>query len=89
MQEAPRLYSLLCDWSLQHVRQYILEFVSPISMYHSINLMGAIAVVWNDRRQRGALNSKRVGQRSFSHLAMLGLLIHRGNMCIVACGKQL
>ncbi|ELU14591.1 hypothetical protein CAPTEDRAFT_134195 [Capitella teleta] len=52
------------SWTMgppRQVRQYILEFISPISRYHSINLMGAMAVVWNNRRQRGAFyNPKRV-----------------------------
>ncbi|XP_074662898.1 protein DOP1A-like [Tubulanus polymorphus] len=33
------------------VRQHILEFLSPISVHHSVNLLAAMAVVWNDRRK--------------------------------------
>ncbi|XP_013389897.1 LOW QUALITY PROTEIN: protein dopey-1-like [Lingula anatina] len=36
------------------VRQCILEFLSPISLYHGVNLLGSVAVVWNDRRKREA-----------------------------------
>ncbi|XP_052808898.1 protein dopey-1-like isoform X3 [Mya arenaria] len=34
------------------VRQYILEFISPISLPHGAHLLGAIAVAWNDRRKK-------------------------------------
>lgn len=50
----------------QTVKQFLLEFVSPISVHHGVNLMAAIAVVWNDRRQRG---TKRV---SSSSMRLLG-----------------
>ena len=30
-----------------------MELISPIALHHGVNLMGAVAVVWNDRRQRG------------------------------------
>ena len=45
----------------QIVRQYILEFLSPISLPHGTHLLGAIAVAWNDRRNKNAAkNMKRV-----------------------------
>ncbi|XP_050391433.1 protein dopey-1 isoform X1 [Patella vulgata] len=34
------------------VRQHILEFLSPISLPHGTNLLGAVAVAWNDRRKK-------------------------------------
>ncbi|KAK3576489.1 hypothetical protein CHS0354_034162 [Potamilus streckersoni] len=44
------------------VRQYILEFVSPLSRPHGLHLLGAIAVAWNDRRQNvTSKNGKKVG----------------------------
>ncbi|KAL3881558.1 hypothetical protein ACJMK2_027984, partial [Sinanodonta woodiana] len=44
------------------VRQYILEFVSPLSRPHGLHLLGAIAVAWNDRRQNvSSTNWKKVG----------------------------
>ncbi|XP_070567212.1 protein DOP1A-like [Ptychodera flava] len=42
------------------VRQQILEFLSPIALHHGINLLGAIGVVWSDRRK---LNRPVVGTR--------------------------
>ncbi|XP_060598596.1 protein dopey-1-like isoform X2 [Ruditapes philippinarum] len=43
------------------VRQYILEFISPISLPHGLHLLGAIAVAWNDRRKKiTAKNSRKV-----------------------------
>ncbi|CAH1798851.1 unnamed protein product, partial [Owenia fusiformis] len=42
------------------VRQYILEFLSPISLHHGVNLLGAFAVVWNDRRKKNSYKGKRV-----------------------------
>ena len=43
------------------MRQYILEFLSPISLPHGTHLLGAIAVAWNDRRiKNAAKNMKRV-----------------------------
>ena len=44
---------------VQIVKQFILEFVSPISVHHGTNLMAAVAVVWHDRRNRGG--NKKVG----------------------------
>uniref|UniRef100_A0ABM0MUJ4 Protein dopey-1-like n=1 Tax=Saccoglossus kowalevskii TaxID=10224 RepID=A0ABM0MUJ4_SACKO len=44
------------------VRQQILEFLSPIALHHGINLLGAIAVVWSDRRKhsRPVLGTRKV-----------------------------
>ncbi|XP_064627681.1 protein dopey-1-like isoform X4 [Lineus longissimus] len=42
------------------VRQHILEFLSPISVHHNVNLLAAVAVVWNDRRKRESYTYKRV-----------------------------
>ncbi|XP_041353922.1 protein dopey-1-like isoform X2 [Gigantopelta aegis] len=42
------------------IRQQILEFLSPISVPHGINLLGAFAVAWNDRRKKTQGYSKKV-----------------------------
>ncbi|GAB1600861.1 protein dopey-1-like isoform X3 [Argonauta hians] len=34
------------------VRSYILEFLSPIAVPHGCNLLGSVAVAWNDRRRK-------------------------------------
>lgn len=34
------------------VRSYILEFLSPIAVPHGVNLLGSVAVAWNDRRKK-------------------------------------
>ena len=60
----------LCDL-LQSVRHYILEFLSPVSLHHGVNLLGAVAVVWNDRRQRGVPSNKRVSVLSYIFLLFL------------------
>ena len=31
----------------------MVDFVSPITRHHSANLLAAVAVVWNDRRESG------------------------------------
>ncbi|XP_053397950.1 protein dopey-1-like isoform X3 [Mercenaria mercenaria] len=41
------------------VRQYILEFISPISLPHGLHLLGAIAVAWNDRRKKLPVKNSR------------------------------
>lgn len=46
--------------SLQQIKQFILGFVSPIALHHGVNLLGAVAVVWNDRRQRSSGGNKKV-----------------------------
>ena len=38
---------------LQVLRKLMVDFVSPITRHHSVNLMAAVAVVWNDRRESG------------------------------------
>ena len=47
-------------FAFQTIRQQILEFASPVSRHHGVNMLGAVAVVWTDRRQRNT-TSKRVG----------------------------
>ena len=55
----------------QNVRQMILEFMRPISIHHGVNLLGAVGVVWNDRRQNvGQLSSK--GQITLETFIKLG-----------------
>ncbi|ESO88953.1 hypothetical protein LOTGIDRAFT_154021 [Lottia gigantea] len=38
--------------SPKKIRQHILEFLSPLSLPHGTNLLGAVAVAWNDRRKK-------------------------------------
>ncbi|XP_077977408.1 protein DOP1A-like isoform X2 [Glandiceps talaboti] len=44
------------------VRQQMLEFLSPIALHHGVNLLGAIGVVWSDRRKytRPVMGSRKV-----------------------------
>ncbi|XP_067674328.1 protein dopey-1-like isoform X1 [Haliotis asinina] len=42
------------------IRQQVLEFLSPISVPHGTNLLGAFAVAWNDRRKKTTGIAKRV-----------------------------
>jgi len=64
-------------WSLgspKVVRQYIMEFVSPISRHHGVNMLGAVAVVWNDRRQRGAAMKKVIPNACEDQLLLVDLV---------------
>lgn len=45
---------------LQVVRSYILEFVSPVAVPHGCNLLGSVAVAWNDRRRKVPGYNKKV-----------------------------
>jgi len=51
-------------WTLgnpKDVRQCILEFVTPLALHHTQDMLAAVAVVWNERRQRNSSTSaKRV-----------------------------
>jgi len=43
-------------WTLgspKAVRQCILEFISPLALHHTQHMLAAVAVVWNERRQKG------------------------------------
>ncbi|XP_029636600.1 protein dopey-1 isoform X3 [Octopus sinensis] len=42
------------------VRSYILEFLSPVAVPHGCNLLGSVAVAWNDRRRKVPGYNKKV-----------------------------
>jgi len=46
---------------VQTIRQFVLEFVSPLALNHGQHLLTAAAHVWNERRHRSAsMNAKSV-----------------------------
>lgn len=63
------LYCILMDLLflvVQMVRHCILELLSPVALHHAQHMMAAVAVVWNERRQRGPASVKRVSERKTS-----------------------
>jgi len=55
---------------VQTIRQFVLEFISPLALNHGQHLLSAAAHVWNERRQKSVpVNAKSVS------LLLLSLVI--------------
>jgi len=52
---------LLMLFTPQMIRQFVLEFISPLALHHGQHLLAAAAHVWNERRQKSpTVNAKSV-----------------------------
>jgi len=51
--------------AMQMIRQFVLEFISPLALNHGQHLLAAAAHVWNERRQKTlSVNAKSVSLSS-------------------------
>jgi len=61
------------------IRQFVLEFISPLALNHGQHLLAAAAHVWNERRHK----SPSGNAKSVSALSVLaaGYMLHVKMMC--------